>query len=153
MRRHRRRRRRNSQYRDSDNSSPSGEHIQSCIMKRLKEILMYLWCLPQNLLGLLLRVIYKGHDSSYEDAIVRRSTSMNGGISLGKYIIVSQWASKMTIKHEYGHCRQSKRLGWFYLLVIGLPSILHAWLCRCRHHSYHDFYTARWADRLGGVNR
>lgn len=51
---------------------------------------------------------------------------MQGGISLGKYIIVSQWATQKTIMHEYGHCLQSKILGPLYLLVVGLPSILHA---------------------------
>jgi hypothetical protein len=32
----------------------------------MKKILLYLWQLPQNLLGLLLRQIYKGNDSQYE---------------------------------------------------------------------------------------
>lgn len=109
------------------------------------------------LLGLLLRAIYKGHDSIYEDAIVRRSTKMRGGISLGKYIIVSQWSDKMTIMHEYGHCRQSKMLGWFYLLVIGLPSIIWAVLygpiVKPSPNGYYKFFTEKWADKLGGVIR
>lgn len=119
----------------------------------MKSILLYLWSLPQNLLGLLLRQIYKGNDSQYEDAIVRRSTSMRGGISLGKYIIVSQWATKTTIMHEYGHCRQSKRLGWLYLIAVGLPSILHAAFCKCKRHSYYEVYPENWADKLGNVKR
>lgn len=112
-----------------------------------------MWCLPQNLLGLLLRVIYKGNDSQYEDALVRRSTKMRGGISLGKFIVVNQFSGQNTIKHEYGHCRQSKYLGWFYLLVVGLPSILHAAFCKCKRHSYYDIYPENWADKLGGVKR
>lgn len=119
----------------------------------MKELLLYLWQLPQNLLGLLLRLIYKGNDSQYEDAIVRRSTSMQGGISLGKYIIVSQWATKQTIMHEYGHCIQSKYLGPLYLLVVGLPSILHAAFCKCKRHSYYEVFPENWADKLGGVKR
>lgn len=119
----------------------------------MKKILLYIWQLPQNLLGLLLRSIYKGKDSMYNDAIVRRSTKMRGGISLGKYIVISQWSSKKTVEHEYGHCRQSKYLGWLYLLVVGLPSILHAALCKCRKHSYYDVYPEKWADKLGGVER
>lgn len=126
-------------------------------MKKVKEILLYIWQLPQNLLGLLLRDINKGNDSEYEDAIVRRSTNMSGGISLGKYIIISQWATKKTIKHEYGHCRQSKYLGWLYLFVIGLPSIcwagLHRLDCVAYKWHYYDFYTEKWADKLGGVER
>lgn len=122
----------------------------------MKRILNYLWQLPQNLAGLLLRCFYKGNDSEYGDAIVRRSTTMPGGISLGRYIIVNQWSSKKTIMHEYGHCKQSQYLGWLYLLVIGLPSIVWAGMrslgvLRC--YSYYDFYTEKWADRLGEVNR
>lgn len=119
--------------------------------------LRYIWELPQNLLGLLLRVIYKGTDSEYDGAVVRRSLKMQGGISLGRYIIVSQFASKTTVMHEYGHCLQSRRLGWLYLLVIGLPSIVWAGLygtvVKPTKNGYYRWYTERWADRLGGVER
>lgn len=119
----------------------------------MKGILLYIWEWPQNLLGLLLRAIYKGHDSEYNDAIVRRSTKMRGGISLGRYIIINQWSSEKTVKHEYGHTLQSKKLGWLYLLLVGLPSILHAALCSCKRHSYYDVFPENWADKLGGVKR
>ena len=68
-------------------------------------------------------------------------------------IIVNRYASRKTIMHEYGHCRQSQMLGWLYLIVVGLPSILHAGFCRCKNHSYYDMWFERWADKLGGVNR
>lgn len=119
----------------------------------MKNILLYLWQLPQNCLGLLLRLIYKGNDSIYEDAIVRRSTKFSGEISLGRYIILNQWLSKKTVKHGYGHCIQSRYLGWLYLIMIGLQSLLHAALCRCRNHSYYDMWFEKWADKLGGVER
>lgn len=123
----------------------------------MKSILLYLWSLPQNLLGLLLLLIYKGYDSKYEDALVRRSVHMQGGISLGKYIIINQWSTKYDVKHEYGHCIQSKRLGWLYLIVVGLPSIiwagLYGWLIPRSYNGYYRFYTEKWADRLGGVER
>ena len=121
------------------------------------KVLRYIWELPQNLLGLLLRVIYKGTDSEYEGAVVRRSLKMLGGISLGRYIIVSQFASERTVMHEYGHCLQSRRLGWLYLLVIGLPSIIWAGLygsvVKSTKNGYYRWYTEKWADRLGGVER
>lgn len=119
----------------------------------MKEVLLYIWQLPQNLLGLLLRAIYKGNDSVYEDAIVRRSLKMKGGISLGKYIIINQFSRLKTVKHEWGHCRQSMYLGPFYLVVVGISSGLHALLCKCKKHSYHDFPVERWADKLGGITR
>ena len=120
-------------------------------------MLRFIHELPQNLLGLLLRQIYKGNDSEYNDVVVRRSLKMQGGISLGRYIIVSQFASKETVMHEYGHCLQSRRLGWLYLLVIGLPSIvwagLYGRLVKRTKNGYYRWYTERWADRLGGVER
>jgi hypothetical protein len=46
-------------------------------------------------------------------------------------------------------------LGPLYLLVIGLPSLLWAWLgdnYREKHGvSYYDFYTEKWANKLGGA--
>ena len=117
----------------------------------MKKALLYIWQLPQNTLGLILRAIYKGNDSTYSDSIVRRSTKMKGGISLGKYIIVNQFSKKTTVMHEYGHCIQSKYLGWLYLIVIGLQSILHAALCKCKNHSYYDMWFEKWANKLGGL--
>lgn len=76
---------------------------------------------------------------------------MRGGVSLGKYIIVNQWMPTKEIMHEYGHCIQSRYLGWLYLIVIGLPSLL--WAMFYRGKNYYSFYTERWADKLGGVNR
>lgn len=126
-------------------------------MKVIINCILYLWQLPQNLLGLLLLAIYKGNDQVVGDVIVRRSTRMRGGISLGKYVIVSQWAQKKIVMHEYGHTRQSKMLGWLYLPFIGLPSIVWAWMygniIKPTTNGYYKFYTERWADKLGGVTR
>lgn len=123
----------------------------------MKKVLLYIWEAPQNILGLLLRLIYKGHDSLYEDAIVRRSVKMRGGISLGRYIIINQFATQKTLKHEYGHTIQSRRLGWFYLLLVGLPSIVWAGLygsvIKPTVNGYYRFITECSADRLGGVDR
>lgn len=118
---------------------------------KIKRYILYIWQLPQHLIALLLRLIYKGNDNEYNDCIVRKSVCMHGGISLGKYIIVNQGFEEINIKHEYGHSVQSKYLGWLYLIVIGLPSLLHAGLCKCKNHSYYDFPTEKWANKLGGI--
>ena len=123
----------------------------------MKRTLLYIHQLPQNLVGVVLRLIHKGTDTEYNDALVRRSQTMQGGISLGRYIVVNRYASRKTIMHEYGHCLQSRRLGWLYLIVIGLPSIiwagLYGWLIPHSYNGYYRFYTERWADKLGGVTR
>ena len=79
---------------------------------------------------------------------------MWGGISLGNFVYFRPPVYDKMIRHEYGHCIQSRMLGPFYLLVIGLPSLLWAlWWHPGRSVGYYSFYTERWADRLGGVER
>ena len=56
----------------------------------MKNVLLYLWQLPQNLIGLLLVAIYKPgytHITNCGNRIYY-SSRMQGGISLGKYSIV-----------------------------------------------------------------
>ncbi len=131
-------------------------------MEKFISFFMYLWQLPQNIVGLILRFVYRGNDTAIIkgacEVTVRRSTNMRGGISLGEYVILSQWSGENTVNHELGHCMQSQYLGWLYLIVIGLPSIvwaaLHSYLKAVREKwSYYDFYTEKWADELGGVAR
>ena len=124
-----------------------------------KDILLYAWQLPQNLLGLLLIAVIRPEDA-YDFEGVRLFYAykrMRGGISLGRYIIVRsrfRGMNDQTEMHELGHCRQSQILGWLYLPVIGLPSLLWAaWWNEGRKRSYYSFYTERWADRLGNVQR
>lgn len=119
----------------------------------MKEILLYIWQLPQNLLGLLFLLFIRGEERHTLNGIsFYYCWGFSGGISLGKYIILGDYCTK-SVKHEYGHCIQSKKFGWLYLVVVGLPSLLHAWLCKCKRHSYNDYWCERWADKLGGVER
>lgn len=125
-------------------------------MKALISFLMYLHQLPQNLLGFALYLYYQGYEEmrqvGYNDVVVVKSPKMRGGISLGQYVIVSRDANLETIYHELGHCKQSQILGWLYLIVIGLPSIIWAALYGIQEirerWSYYDFYTERWANEL-----
>lgn len=125
-------------------------------MKAVIDILLYLWQLPQNLLGwVLMRVMAPGTLYRRGDVRILRSARMRGGISLGRYIIVSThlWHPDLE-RHEWGHCLQSRLLGPLYLPVIGLPSLLWAiWWNPGRSASYFSFYTERWADRLAGIDR
>lgn len=130
-------------------------------MKGLISFLMYLHQLPQNLLGFALYLCYQGYEEmrqvGYNDVVVVKSPKMRGGISLGQYVIVSRDANLETIYHELGHCKQSQILGWLYLIVIGLPSIIWAELYGIQEirerWSYYDFYTERWANELGEETR
>lgn len=126
------------------------------------------WELPQNTLGAIIKKVCKAElYTTYKGANVY-CWKIYGGMSLGKYIFVPSYykftppdemhhSMLQTIKHEYGHTVQSKYLGWFYLIVIGAPSLIWA-NCFAEYRqktgkSYYEFYTESWADTLGGVER
>lgn len=139
------------------------------VCKILKAIVLYLWQLPQNLLGLMVIVCTRAYP--YERYGVRYYFTKRGlfgdgdvrdfSVSLGSYIIIGR--KKMTVSpkvlyHERGHQRQSVVLGWLYLIVIGLPSIcgnlydrlLHThWDPHTRHTWYHNLPWEHWADKEG----
>ena len=118
----------------------------------MKKLLRYIWQLPQNLVGLIVVLL------------TRAKLNLDGyhywrfrsGLSLGHYIFINREASIETIKHEEGHQRQSARLGWLYLPVIGIPSLV--WAClksigAFKKVNYYSFYTERRADELAHVRR
>lgn len=132
-------------------------------MNTLKEILLYIWQLPQNLLGLIMLLFMKPYSKEkYKGITYVVSKEMSGGISLGNYVILSKTykdkrISKKTWDHEWGHTRDSRMFGPLYLIVIGLPSLIWAWLygsvIKRTYNGYYKFYTEKRADRLGGVDR
>lgn len=108
------------------------------------------WELPQHFLGLsfslstilagLVREVYYFNGSI---VVLRNITGKKGerlrrnrnlsyltGVSLGSFLCVGGRASHLRLlaisQHEFGHYLQSRRWGWFYLICIGLPSILSA---------------------------
>ena len=141
------------------------------LLNIIKEIALYIWQLPQNLLGIILILIYK-HEKQLTASngnLVYFSRYMSGGISLGKYSIINSYYMEESdeetlntnvVKHEaLGHGAQSRILGPMYLPVIGLPSIIWAslygdtkWFPYTKN-GYYRFYTEKWADKLGGVVR
>lgn len=125
----------------------------------VKKVLLYLWQLPQNLLGLI--VIMFTRARPLEDGCWRTAVG-NFGVSLGSYVIFGGGFSYNDLLHERGHQKQSMYLGCLYLIVIGLPSFLGNVWDRLAHTKWqavrrHKWYYAQpweaWADRLGGVNR
>lgn len=125
-------------------------------MKRIVEILLWIWQAPQNIVGLVFRLIYGWTAILFRGVDVVVSSRFPGGISLGRTIVVKRpyLANTDTWNHEYGHTRQSLYLGPFYLFVVGIPSLLWAWYWTpARGVSYYSFYTEKWADKLGGVVR
>lgn len=129
--------------------------ILKTIVHLILFILLFIWQLPQNIIALImlpflgkLRLIsYKKFCFAFE------GKNMLGGISLGNFAFLSPYLSKKTasVMHEQeGHTFDSKIWGPLYLFVIGIPSIMWAWLGdsdKC----YYDFYTERWANKHAGL--
>lgn len=112
---------------------------------------LWLWQLPQHLCAM----VYLNKPFDRVDNPVRHyerhGWSYGGAVTLGEYIFTNKNASVKTLTHEYGHVIQSRMLGPLYLLVIGLPSIIHAAIHSgvCGDKPYSHFYTEKWADSLG----
>lgn len=115
------------------------------------------WELPQQLLGYIVLKVTKAEPRFiYNDAVVY-TWKRGGGVSLGRYIFLYKDADLTTVQHEYGHTLQSRKLGWLYLLIVGIPSAIWAGcfesIRQKKNISYYSFYTEKWADKLGGVER
>ena len=128
------------------------------------EAIKYVWQLPQNLLGVLWKNVKKESiiiDISNDDlrSVEAKGYLMKAGgaVTLGQYVFISQTYQDQSavIRHECGHVKQSLILGPLYLIVISIPSILHAWLndyIGCDEEGgYPHFYTEKWADKLMGI--
>ncbi len=121
----------------------------------IKNILIWIWCFPQMLAGFAFQKITK----SVKNGNFYQHKCNFGSVSLGTYVFLrpAHWNDENTKRHELGHTKQSLYLGWLYLPVIGIPSLI--W-CGCfkeyrkKHNiSYYSFYTEKWADKLAGIER
>lgn len=126
--------------------------------KIVLSVLAYIWQLPQNIVGIVIRLCYKeDHSLRYKDKTVRVCKTFPGGVSLGDTVIVKKYPYDTrtwnNVKHEWGHTRQSLYLGPFYLIVIGIPSAIWALVYNGQEEGYYEFYTEHWADKLGNVKR
>ena len=136
----------------------------------MKKIIRWVWQFPQNLVGFLLSRKYNYKSMRCVNGKwmpVYFKSLFRSGISLGDYIILDYWycgreCSRQAVAHEYGHSRQSLILGWLYLPLVGLPSIIgniwdrlfhKNWTDDQRNKWYYNRYPENWADKLGGVVR
>ena len=131
----------------------------------MKKILLFVWQLPQNILGLL--VIFFTAAVKTKDKRCWITHNSGFGVSLGLYIIFGDMSGKYppeekSIKHEQGHQKQSLYLGWLYLIIIGIPSFCGNIFDRLFHKKWSNaeridwYYSQLWeksADKLGGVKR
>ena len=120
-------------------------------------ILDFIWELPQNLCGAVVKLVYcrfgSREEETYKQGICQiQNWGMTSGVSLGWFQFTHQYATKDTASHEVGHSVQSLYLGPLYLLVIGLPSIIWAGIIHPRvGGNYYSFYTESWANKISGA--
>lgn len=131
------------------------------------KFLLWIWQLPQNLAGWIYsrfgnKVLITDGNNVYT---VYFTSCFRAGVTLGQYIILdSVWGKTsknyliQTVKHEDGHTKQSKYLGIFYLILVGIPSVTRNILNRINSKKfnskwYYSGYPEKWADELGGVKR
>lgn len=118
-------------------------------------VLLFIWQLPQNIVAICMMPFLGKLTLKCERnfCFCYIGENMQGGISLGNFAFVSKSLGKKDpeVAHEVnGHTFDSKWMGPFYLLLIGLPSILNAifGFTEC----YHDFYTEKHADKHAHLN-
>lgn len=117
--------------------------------------LLFIWQLPQAIVGLVLLLFCKNKNvvtkRHYNTCI--ETSSISGGISLGPFCVVGESFKYFPayIAHEVdGHTVQSKILGPLYLIVIGLPSFLCSIFVKSPV-KYNNVYTEKWANNCAGV--
>lgn len=118
----------------------------------MKKILLWIWCFPQNLIGFIVKHITKAECVGDHYWFYTKL----GSVSIGEYIFLGiyHWGDNNVLKHEKGHRTQSRILGWLYIPVILIPSLIHAWnFDDSDSKKYYNFYTEAWADKLAGIKR
>lgn len=130
-----------------------------------KNPILFIWQLPQHILGLILMAIYRPTNyKEYKSSTVYILHDKGRfAVSLGNIIFIHEsfLHSKNIIPHEYGHTIQSYIFGPLYLIVIGLPSIIQniigSYLYKKgnkkMHNNYYKRFPEKWADKLGKVKR
>jgi hypothetical protein len=136
----------------------------------MKNLILALWELPQNTLGLALwgieRALGTAVDSERQDGRRMIESKLNA-VSLGHFVFWCRARESRyfvlddrTRAHEFGHTFQSRWLGPLYLPLVGVPSVMRVLYAVAyrevtgkRWTGYFDGYPEAWADRLGGVQR
>jgi hypothetical protein len=138
----------------------SSDPAASSLIRTFQIISHFSWELPQQLLGflmglyLLMRGTVNRSDHFFKGVLFIETSSFGKGcgISLGNIVIHGPDTAGAVKQHEFGHCIQSRVLGPFYLLLIGIPSFMWATARRYgyfRKAHYDAFFIERSATKLG----
>lgn len=132
-------------------------------MNRIFLIAIFIWELPQNILGIIIWLFSRRYISKAEVIHHKLFFLTKGfGVSLGSFIFWSESIAETEQKiprikaHEYGHAIQSLIFGPLYLILIGIPSFsryfyssLYFKIKKTGWKNYYKGYPENWADKLG----
>ncbi len=139
-------------------------------MKILIKTFFFFWEIFQNILGFCFFISFylrkKIKVSYFENERYFIELNSVGAISLGSFVFYTEKDNSYVPvglenkNHEYGHSIQSKILGPFYLLTVGLLSesrLVYAFFYKRikgkRWPHYYDGFPENWADKLGKVDK
>ncbi|MHB1345965.1 MAG: hypothetical protein ACYCXK_00595 [Candidatus Humimicrobiaceae bacterium] len=119
--------------------------------------LLLFWELPQVVLGYLLYLFTRRKITAvkkFSDFTAYFVKGLPGGISLSVFVFINDksFGDMRIISHEYGHSLQSVYFGWFYLIIIGAPSLFRSFIWKIfkfKNIRYYAGYPEKWADHLG----
>ena len=136
-------------------------------MNAIQNIILFVWELPQNVLGITYLLVKKARGSVIEKMWERNRLFIkvrHGAVSLGLFVFWSDSGNGVFVLdernrlHEYGHTIQSRILGPLYLPVVGIPSVSRVMYAHryYRKHGrewtgYYRGFPENWADKLGNV--
>lgn len=140
--------------------------IQRMVRKMMLPI-VWLWQLPQVFIGCVWCIISAPRFLYAHQGVMLFTCRYCTGVSFGpmafyderhRAALLSRDPRVMPhLNHEYGHSVSSRRWGPLYLLVIGIPSVIHLLIRRWLKdripslENYYAFYSERWANINGGV--
>ena len=128
-------------------------------------IWQFSWGVLQTFVGLVVFLVSKKSSVYWYHGAIACEWDKNAYVSLGAFFFINNqknYSSNETerqsllteyLLHEYGHTIQSLILGPFYLLVIGIPSVLLA-NCKCfenRRRKYNRSYYSFLPEKSANV--
>jgi len=136
-------------------------------LKLLILLLLFIWELPQILLGIVVFAVMKSRQKVIkieQEAHHFIIETVNIGVSLGWIVFWTPQGNRFSHlnndcrMHEFGHARQSAIFGPLYLIIVGIPSISRVLYSKWYYKkygyiwkNYFNGFPENWADRLGGV--
>lgn len=122
-----------------------------------------IWQLPQIIVGFVMLAVFRNRTKYTNPNNGITVWNINSGrvfgtacFSTGPIIITCEGVSEDTLKHETGHSLSSIKLGWFYHIIISIPSICFFWYRKIKKKDmdwYYSCWTEAFAERNGMTDR